>query len=132
VTPADAPSQGRNTITLRTTATLPPGYEGGRFVVIPANERAVTYTCRNQGTDNNGTGTGVIYRVTGYTPSTTPPKTCPTGPAILVAKVSDCNILYHESEGATQQSGYMQLRLGLAEGGESVRLTMGAHVENTP
>jgi MSHA biogenesis protein MshO len=133
IAPATAATQGQATVTLKTAATLPAGYEGGRFVVIPKSERAVTYTCSNANLDNtNGTGAGVIYRVTGYTPSTTPAKTCPTGPAILVAKVSDCNFLYHESQGATQQSGYLQLRLGLAEGGEAARLTMGAHVENTP
>jgi MSHA biogenesis protein MshO len=131
---AAAVGQGRNTITLNLPAgvTAPAGYEGGRFVVIPQNERAVTYTCVNPGTDGNGTGKGVIYRVTGYMPSKAPATACPTGPAILVTKVSDCNILYRESQGATQQSGYMQLRLGLSEGGESARLTMGAHVENTP
>jgi MSHA biogenesis protein MshO len=132
VDPAAKAADGSNLITLFTAATLPPGYEGGRFVVIPAGERAVTYTCTKPGTDGNGTGTAFIYRVTGYTPSATPAKSCPTGPAILVAKVSDCNILYHESQGVTQQSGYMQLRLGLSEGGETVRLTMGVHVENTP
>jgi MSHA biogenesis protein MshO len=131
---ATTAGQGRNTITLVPAAgvTAPAGYEGGRFVVIPQNERAVTYTCVNPGTDANGTGTGVIYRVTGYTPTAAPATTCPTGPAILATKVSDCNILYRESQGATQQSGYMQLRLGLSEGGESARLTMGAHVENVP
>jgi MSHA biogenesis protein MshO len=137
IVPAAATTQDQytialNTITLKTAATLPAGYEGGRFVVIPKLERAVTYTCSNAGLDSNGTGVGVIYRVTGYTPSTTPATTCPTGPAILVAKVSDCGFLYHENQGATQQSGYLQQRLGLAEGGETARLTMGAHVENTP
>ena len=132
IVPAATPTQGRNTVTLTVPASLPAGYEGGRFVVIPKLERAVTYTCSNAGLDAGGTGVGVIYRVTGYTPSTTPWKQCPTGPAILVAKVSDCNFLYRESQGATQQSGYLQLRLGLAEGGEAARLTMGAHVENTP
>lgn len=132
IVPTATPTQGQATVTLTVPASLPPGYEGGRFVVIPKLERAVTYTCSNAGLDTAGTGTGVIYRVTGYAPSTTPWKQCPTGPAILVAKVSDCNFLYRESQGATQQSGYLQLRLGLAEGGEAARLTMGAHVENTP
>ena len=132
VEPAAKPTDGKTLITLASAASLPAGYEGGRFVVIPSGERAVTYTCTGQGTDANGTGKGVIYRVTGYAPATTPWKSCPTGPAILVAKVSDCNFLYRESQGATQQSGYLQLRLGLAEGGEAARLTMGAHVENTP
>ena len=132
-TPAPDPStRGTSTINFYQAVTAPPGYEGGRFVVIPAAERAVTYTCTKPGTDGNGTGTGVIYRVTGYTPTVAPPSNCPTGPAVLVAKVSDCNILYRENQGATQQSGYLQLRLGLAEGGEAARLTMGAHVENTP
>lgn len=124
---------GKYTITLQTATAFSPGYEGGRFVVVPKAERAVTYSCMSAGTNpGTGTGTGFIYRVTGYTPSKDAPKSCPAGPAILVAKVSDCNILYHESQGATQQSGYLQLRLGLADGGESVHLTMGAHVENAP
>jgi len=133
VGPAAATDDGKKLITLATAATLPPGYEGGRFVVIPANERSVTYTCTKPGTDaTSGNGTAFIYRVTTTTPSITAAKTCPTAGAVLVAKVSDCNILYHESQGVTQQSGYLQLRLGLSEGGETVRLTMGAHVENTP
>jgi MSHA biogenesis protein MshO len=118
----------RNTITLQAPTTFPAGYEGGRFLVVPNAERAVTYTC----TMPTSGGTGTIVRVTGYTPNAAPWKTCPTGPAILVAKVSDCSFLYHESEGATQQSGYLQLRLGLTDGDESVKLTMGAHVENVP
>jgi MSHA biogenesis protein MshO len=118
----------RHTLTLGTPATFPAGYEGGRFVVVPASERAVTYTCKIP----PGGGTGAIYRVTGYTPGAAPQQTCPTGPAILVTKVSDCNFVYLENEGATQQSGYLQLRLGLTDGDESVRLTMGAHVENVP
>jgi MSHA biogenesis protein MshO len=122
----------RSEITLQAATTFPAGYEGGRFVVVPQNERAVTYTCTKAGTDASGTGTGTIYRVTGYTPGAAPWPTCPTGPAILVTKVSDCNILYNENEGATQQSGYLQLRLGLADGGEAAKLTMGVHVENAP
>jgi MSHA biogenesis protein MshO len=126
------PAVATKTITLKAATTFPAGYEGGRFLVVPQNERAVTYTCTKTGTDSAGTGTGTIYRVTGYTPGAAPWPTCPTGPAILVTKVSDCNIVYKENEGATQQSGYLQLQLGLAEGGEAAKLTMGAHVENTP
>ncbi|WP_075791523.1 type II secretion system protein [Massilia putida] len=126
------PVVATKTITLAAATAFPAGYEGGRFVVVPSNERAVTYTCTNAGTDTSGAGTGTIYRVTGYTPGAAPWPSCPTGPAVLVTKVSDCNILYHENEGATQQSGYLQLRLGLSDGGESAKLTMGAHVENAP
>jgi MSHA biogenesis protein MshO len=122
------PNVARNTITLQAATTFPAGYEGGRFLVVPKAERAVTYTC----TMPTSGATGTIVRVTGYAPNAAPWKTCPTGPAILVAKVSDCSFLYHESQGATQQSGYLQLRLGLTDGDESVKLTMGAHVENVP
>ena len=122
------PNVARNTITLQAPTTFPAGYEGGRFLVVPKDERAVTYTC----TMPTSGGTGTIVRVSGYIPNAAPWKTCPTGPAILVAKVSDCSFLYHENEGATQQSGYLQLRLGLTDGDESVKLTMGAHVENVP
>lgn len=122
------PNVARNTITLQAATTFPAGYEGGRFLVVPKAERAVTYTC----TMPTSGGAGTIVRVTGYTPNAAPWKSCPTGPAILVAKVSDCSFLYHESQGATQQSGYLQLRLGLTDGDESVKLTMGAHVENVP
>jgi MSHA biogenesis protein MshO len=111
-------------VTLKSAVTFPAGYEGGRFVVVPAAERAVTYTCDLRA--------GTVWRVTGYTPSATQPTTCPTGTTKLVARVSDCGFAYAENEGATQQSGYLQLRLGLTDGGETATLTMGAHVENVP
>jgi MSHA biogenesis protein MshO len=111
-------------VTLAAPVSFPAGYEGGRFVVVPANERAVTYTCDVRA--------GTVWRVTGYTPSATQPTTCPTGTARLVAKVTDCAFSYRENEGATQQSGYLQLRLGLTDGGETATVTMGTHVENVP
>jgi MSHA biogenesis protein MshO len=123
VQPADR-SVGAHLITLRSAVTFPAGYEGGRFVVVPAAERAVTYTCDLHA--------GAVWRVTGYTPSATQPTTCPTGTAKLVSKVTDCGFAYLENEGATQQSGYLQLRLGLTDGGETAALTVGAHVENVP
>ena len=111
-------------VTLAAPVSFPAGYEGGRFVVVPSSERAVTYTCDLRA--------GTVWRVTGYTPSATQPTTCPTGMARLVAKVTDCAFAYRENEGATQQSGYLQLRLGLTDGGETATVTMGTHVENVP
>jgi len=111
-------------VTLAAPVSFPAGYEGGRFVVVPSNERAVTYTCDVRA--------GTVWRVTGYTPSATQPTTCPTGTARLVARVTDCAFAYRENEGATQQSGYLQLRLGLTDGGETATVTMGTHVENVP
>lgn len=111
-------------VTLSSAVAFPAGYEGGRFVVVAQNERAVTYTCDVK--------TGAVWRVTGYTPSAAQPNACPTGTAKLVGKVSDCAFVYRENEGATQQSGYLQLRLGLTDGAETARLTMGTHVENVP
>ena len=111
-------------VTLSSAITFPAGYEGGRFVVVAQNERAVTYTCDVKN--------GAVWRVTGYTPSAAQANVCPTGTAKLVGKVTDCGFAYRENEGATQQSGYLQLRLGLTDGDETARLTMGTHVENVP
>jgi MSHA biogenesis protein MshO len=114
----------RHLITLAGPIAFPAGYEGGRFVVVAAGERAVTYTCDVK--------SGAVWRVTGYLPAAAQANACPTGTAKLVGKVSDCGFTYRENEGATQQSGYLQLRLGLTDGGETARLTLGTHVENVP
>lgn len=123
---------GLNTITLTAAKIFPAGYQGGRFVVVPAAQRAVTYRCDGAGLAN-GSGTGTLYRVANYGFNAT--QTCPAidaNAAILATKVASCGFLYNANEGATQESGYVQLRLSLADGGETATLTMGAHVENVP
>jgi len=110
---------------------IPFGYEDGRFVVVPRNEQKVTYVCEGDGVDGNGRGKGTLYRIArdldaAYACTET------AGAPVLASKVARCAFVYSPNQGATQQSGFVQLQLTLADGGESVSLTLGAHVSNVP
>lgn len=119
----------KHKITLATGASLPGSYDGGRFVVIPKENQIVGYVCVNP---TPGVGNGTIKRTLRTIGDGQ--LACPAGGTapVLVSKVSQCSFVFRENEGATQQSGYLQLRLGLSDGDETVTLTMGAHVENVP
>lgn len=120
----------KHKITLATGASLPGSYDGGRFVVIPKQNQIVGYLCVNP---TPGAGNGTLQRTVRTIKDGQ--ASCPTNPltvALLASKISQCSFVYRENEGATQQSGYLQLRLGLSDGDETVTLTMGAHVENVP
>lgn len=112
-------------ITLDAAIQIPPGYDGGRFVVVPKDEKVVTYLC---------TGEGKLYRLADATFHREP--TCPTdapaGAALVADKVSHCAFIYSPNQGATQESGFVQLQLTLSDKGESVPLIIGAHVDNVP
>ncbi len=113
---------------------IPAGYEGGRFVVVPGGQ-VVTYACTGAGRDpETGTGTGRLYRLTrDLLPATAP--TCNNVPAtspLLASKVESCDFIYSPNQGATQQSGFVQLQLRITDSGQSVALTLGAHVSNVP
>lgn len=126
-------STGEHRITLDAPQELPAGYDGGRFVVVPGGQRSVIYVCDATGKVENGKGTGTLYRVTSATLNAQP--TCPTVTAampIVATHVESCGFVYSPNQGATQESGFAQLRLKLTNGGESVSLTMGAHVVNVP
>lgn len=136
---AAAPSSGPNTslglsrITLKSAKQFPVGYDGGRFVIVPFAQQAVTYFCSSPGKDSTGTGTGTLYRFSGYGFNATP--TCQTLTATtprLATKVASCTFTYNPDGGATQQSGYMQMQLTLSDQGEAVTLSYGAHVDNVP
>lgn len=112
---------------------FPPGYDGGRFVVVPNNggAPAITYSCTGAGVDAAGNGTGVLSRVSqGF--SGTAPTTCPSGGAVLASRVSRCRFIYASNHGATQQSGFVWMELELREAGEAVSLASGVHVSNVP
>jgi MSHA biogenesis protein MshO len=130
---AGAAGIARHVITLAAGATMSGSYDGGRFSVIPGNGQVIGYLCRPAPPDAAGRSSGTLQRTVRDlgTPAT---QACtPTQPAqIVVTNVSDCSFVYRENDGATQQSGYLQLRLGLTDSGESASLTMGAHVENVP
>ena len=113
---------------------IPFGYDGGRFVVVSAAEQAVSYVCENPGLDNaTRNGTGRLFRVTRTLVAAAPPARCPqaAGP-VLATGVERCEFVLNPNQGATQQSGFIQLQLTLTSGGESVPLTLGAHVSNVP
>lgn len=121
----------RARVTLKEHAPFPTSYESGRFLVVSKTEAVVRYACEGAGRNADGTGTGTLRRIVGNFDSA---GSCPVAPdaPVLATKVADCAFLYSVNGGATQQSGYLQLRLGLLDGGEGATLTMGAHVENVP
>lgn len=111
---------------------FPPGYDGGRFVVVPNNggTPAVVYVCSGVGVDGNGNGTGTLSRVTRAFNGTL--AACPAGGAILATRVAACRFNYDPNFGATQQSGFVSLQLELREAGERVAMSYGVHVSNVP
>ena len=137
---ATAPSSGPNTspgvsrITLKAAKQFPVGYDGGRFVIVPYAQQAVTYYCSASSVDSGAaTGTGILYRFSGYGFKT--PAECQTPTAttpVLATKVASCTFTYNPDGGATQQSGYMQMQLTLRDEDEVVTLSYGAHVDNVP
>jgi MSHA biogenesis protein MshO len=111
---------------------FPPGYDGGRFVVVPNNggTPAVVYVCSGAGVDAAGNGTGTLSRVSRAFSGTL--AACPAGGAILATRVAACNFIYDPNRGATQQSGFVWLQLELREAGERVVMDYGVHVSNVP
>lgn len=112
-----------------------PGYDGARFVVVPASEQAVFYVCRGaDGTlDADGNGRGTLVRLRAYGFNAAAPASCPAGAGAVVAtQVQSCRFIFDPNQGATQQSGFVALQLSLARGGEVATLNLGAHVSNVP
>lgn len=131
----DSPSKdvALKRMSLDSALSLPGGYDGGRFVVVPQAQLGVSYVCVNPGISADGNGTGALLRVSGYDFRNRANAACPAAPAdapVVASKVASCNFIYQS--GVTQQSGYVQLTLGLSNGGEAANLTVGAHVENVP
>ena len=97
---------------------FPTGYDGGRFVVVANAEQTVTYTC----------GGGVLYRKVAAFGAAN----CAAGGATVATDVTGCTFIHDPSQGATQQGGFVWLRLELSRGGESAALAHGVHVDNVP
>ncbi|XLZ71719.1 prepilin-type N-terminal cleavage/methylation domain-containing protein [Massilia sp. SR12] len=120
---------GTARLTLAPAHQFPPGYDGGRFFVVSGSQQAVSFVCFNPGMQN-GSGRGILFRVTGYSFNSVqlvPPIT--TG-AILARNVESCAFDY--LPGSTMEGGYVEISLTLNDSGESVSLTYGAHVANVP
>ena len=104
---------------------FPSGYDGGRFVVVANAEQSVFYNC-------NG---GILYRgvPTGSFTQLADQNACNNaGGAIVATDVANCTFVYSPNAGATQQSGFVWMRLELERAGESVVLSHGVHVDNVP
>lgn len=131
--PSPDPSVGTARITITPARQFPLGYDGGRFVIVPNAKQSVIYRCINATMDDNGTGKGTLVRYSRYgfnAAATCPPANMVT--ATLATKVSDCSFSYNPNEGATQQSGYLQVQLSLSQNSETATLSFGVHVDNMP
>jgi MSHA biogenesis protein MshO len=99
-----------------------PGYDQGRFVVVDNDVQSVFYSC---------VGNTLYRTVAGFGADRA--ATCAaTGGAVVATNIGSCVFTYDPNQGATQQSGFLQMQLTLTGGGESVTLLHGVHVENAP
>lgn len=130
-----AATQGRYRFTVGAKQ-FPYGYDGGRFQVVPGNQKAVFYVCSGaDGTvDANGDGKGKLYRLKNYGFNAAYPSACPSviGADVLASKVKSCTFTYDPNKGATQQSGYLSILIEVSRGGEATVLNAGAHISNVP
>jgi MSHA biogenesis protein MshO len=125
----------KHRVTLASPKQFPPGYDGGRFVVVPAAQGPVFYVCDNRGKDTSGAGTGTLYRVSGYAFNGAPPSACPVvgaGAPVLATHVEQCEFSYNPNAGAAQDAGYMQIKLKITDQNESVQILFGTHADNVP
>jgi MSHA biogenesis protein MshO len=131
---AGVPGQSR--VTLKGDLTIPAGYDGARFMIVPGGQQAVSYVCQGGvGVDAAGNGKGTLERHQGYgfqMPTGTDKPVLSANPAILASHVSACTFHYDPNPGATQESGYLEVDLTITEANESVRLRFGVHVDNLP
>ncbi len=125
--------QGKHRITIASTQ-FPAGYAGGRFVVVPNNQKAVSYVCTGAGVDASGNGTGTLYRVKNYGFNAAYPSSCQSTATgeVLATHVRSCTFVYDPNQGATQQSGFLWLEMAITRNNETVFLAEGAHVMNVP
>ena len=101
---------------------FPIGYDGGRFVVVPNATQTIFYSCVGN----------TLYR-TVATFAAVQATTCAlTTGAVVATDVAACSFVYDPNQGATQQSGFVWMRLELSRSGESAALAHGVHVDNVP
>ncbi|MFT3961186.1 MAG: type II secretion system protein [Propionivibrio sp.] len=101
---------------------FPQGYDGGRFVVVANAEQTVFYNC---------VGATLYRTVAGFGANQATVCAATTGAAVA-NNVAGCSFIYSPNQGATQQSGFVWMRLELSSAGESVALAHGVHVDNVP
>ena len=103
---------------------FPAGYDGGRFVVVPDVEKTVIYSCVGN----------VLYRKATADFARADVNACNGAAAgvVVATDVLGCTFIHSPNQGATQQSGFVWMRLELGRSGESVALAHGVHVDNVP
>jgi len=108
---------------------FPPGYDGGRFFVVPNASQTVFYSCVGAGTSS-----GTLYRTTAAFTANQATTCAATSGDKVTGDVQSCSFVYDPNQGATQQSGFVWMRLELKRYGnpESVVLSHGVHVDNLP
>lgn len=116
------PATGRHRISLNPAKQFPVGYDGGRFVVVPNATQTVFYSC---------VGTTLYRTVATFAADQATTCALTTG-AVVATDVAGCTFVYDPNAGATQQSGFVWMRLELSRSGESVALAHGVHVDNLP
>lgn len=114
-------SDGLHRIAIASTQ-FPSGYDGGRFVVVRNAEPTVFYSCVNN----------VLYRTVAAFNAVQADTCALTSGAVVATDVAGCAFVYDPNQGATQQSGFVWMRLELSRSGESVALAHGVHVDNVP
>jgi len=112
---------GLHRLTVDATA-FPAGYEGGRFVVVPADEPTVFYSCVGN----------TLYRSVAPFGADPAAQCASLAGAVAATDVAACSFVHNPNQGATQQSGFVWMRLELARDGERVVLAHGVHVVNVP
>lgn len=103
---------------------------GRRFQVASG---PVTLECVPGTVDANGNGTGVLRRVSGYTPNATQPTGSYAGSPIsglLASNVTTCDVQYTLLPLSAR--GLVAFNLGITRGGEAVTLYYEVHVSNVP
>lgn len=114
-------SDGRHRITVGSTQ-FSSGYDGGRFVAVANAVPTVFYSCVGS----------TLYRTVAAFNANQAATCALTAGAIVATDVASCSFVYSPNQGATQQSGFVWMRLELSRSGESVALAHGVHVDNVP
>jgi MSHA biogenesis protein MshO len=101
---------------------FPSGYDGGRFVTVANATQTVFYSCVGS----------TLYRTVAAFGAVQATTCALTTGAVVATDVAACTFVYDPNQGATQQSGFVWMRLEVGRSGENVALAHGVHVDNVP
>lgn len=103
---------------------FPSGYDGGRFVLVRNAVQTVVY--------NYVPATRTLFRGNVPFSNNLTAVQCGAANQVVATSVDAAVFVYNPNQGATQQSGYIQMQLTLTDHGETISLAHGVHVENAP